>query len=211
MAPRADRAERSRSLLIKAAADALIAGNGAFELQDIARRAKMSVGLAYHRFGSKAGLIAAVVDHFYDELERAIDLGDFHGKDWAVREHERLSRLINFLYGHKLAVIIISKLARDPEVAVVEAERWSDLITAAARNLIKGQERGQISRTSDAAILAALISGGVRHAVGQALASERRPSPADLTNEIWTFITGGLRLNAPMAAILPLKRKKASA
>ncbi|MBL8644817.1 MAG: TetR family transcriptional regulator, partial [Rhodospirillaceae bacterium] len=138
---RGGRAERSRLTLIKAASAALVAGNGDFELQDIARRARVSVGLAYHRFGSKAGLIAAVVDAFYDELGKAIDLHDFHHKDWAVRERERLSRLIDFLYTHKLAAVIISTLARDPEVAAVEAKRWTDLIAFGTRNILKSQER----------------------------------------------------------------------
>ena len=89
MTERIDRAKRSRAVLIEAAAASLVDGNGAFEIQDVARRAQVSVGLAYHRFGSKAGLIAAVVDHFYDELERAIDLGDLLEGEWAAREHER--------------------------------------------------------------------------------------------------------------------------
>lgn len=205
MAQRASKSERSRTLLIKAASEALIAGNGAFELQDVARRADVSVGLAYHRFGSKAGLIAAVVDHFYDEIDQTIDLADVHQTDWAVREQERLSRLIDFLYSTPLAAVIISKLARDPEVAVVEAERWNDLIASATRNIIKGQDRGQISRAHNPMILAALISGGVRHAVGHALAATPRPSKTELMQDIWNFITGGLQLNKRTAPALILK------
>src|SRR4029079_18638617 len=124
----------------------------AFELQDIAKRARVSVGLAYHRFGSKAGLIAAVVEHFYDELERAIDLGDFRVQDWAVRERERLSRLVRFLYRDELATVVLSTLTRDPQVAVVESERWHKLIDAAARNLGRGQSRGQVARRHDAGV-----------------------------------------------------------
>lgn len=199
MARQAERSERSRALLVRAAGDALIAGDGAFELQDVARRAGVSIGLAYHRFGSKAGLIAAVVDHFYDELDRAIDLADFRSLDWTEREHERLRRLVGFLYGDKLAAIVISTLARDPEVAVVEAERWRDLIAAAARNIEKGQRRGQIPAKYNALVVAALISGGVRHAVGQALASKPRPPQEELMREIWGFITGGFRLSLPRA------------
>ena len=30
---------------------------------------QVSVGLAYHHFGSKGGLIAAVVDDFYERLD----------------------------------------------------------------------------------------------------------------------------------------------
>ena len=55
--------------LIRAAQAELIQGGGLLEMQAVARRAKVSVGLAYHHFGSKAGLIAAVVQSFYDRLE----------------------------------------------------------------------------------------------------------------------------------------------
>jgi AcrR family transcriptional regulator len=208
MAKQTDRANRSRAALIDAAAAALIAGNGTFELQDIAQRAQVSVGLAYHRFGSKAGLIAAVVDHFYDELEQAIDLGDVHETDWAVRERERLSRLVRFLYGHELATIIHSTLTRDPQVAVVEGERWHDLIAAAARNLRKGQARGQLATHHDAAVMAAAILGAVRHAVGHALAAKPRPTAAALNSQLWEFIAGGLGLERPAAKVIPLKRRR---
>jgi AcrR family transcriptional regulator len=208
MSERVDRARRSRAVLVEAAIAALVAGNGDFELQDIARRAQVSVGLAYHRFGSKAGLIAAVVDHFYDQLEQAIDLGDFHEEDWGIREKERLSRLVNFLYRHDLATIVFSTLTRDPQVAVVEAERWRALIETAARNLRKGQARGQVSARHDAGVLAALVLGAVRHAVGHALSARPRPSIAALNDDLWTFIARGLGLEPHTAEVVSIKSRK---
>jgi AcrR family transcriptional regulator len=197
MAARTARSERSREMIVAAAADALVDGDGDFELQEVARRAGVSVGLPYHRFGSKSGLIAAVVDNFYDELDQAIDLSDLPPDDWTVRERERVSRLIDFLYDHPLAAIIISRLARDPGVAAVEGERWRRVIALAARNIAKGQQRGQIPTQYDPDILAAMICGGVRHAAGQALAADPRPAREALTRELWDFILGGLRLPAP--------------
>lgn len=208
MTQRVDRAQRSRVVLVEATAAALVAGKGDFELQDVARRAQVSVGLAYHRFGSKAGLITAVVDHFYDELEEAIDLRDLDERDWALRERERLSRLVRFLHRHELATIIFSTLTRDPQVAVVESERWRDLIAAAARNLSKGQARGQIASHHDAGVLASLVLGAVRHAVGHALAAQPRPTTAVLTTEIWTFISRGLGLKPASASVVPIKRRQ---
>ena len=55
--------------LIRATQAELIHGQGRLEMQAVAKRAKVSVGLAYHHFGSKAGLIAAVVEGFYNRLE----------------------------------------------------------------------------------------------------------------------------------------------
>ncbi|CAN5850370.1 hypothetical protein BH11PSE1_BH11PSE1_02880 [soil metagenome] len=54
--------------LIRAAQEELIASHGLLEMQAVAKRAKVSVGLAYHHFGSKAGLIATVVEGFYNRL-----------------------------------------------------------------------------------------------------------------------------------------------
>ena len=41
--------------LIRAAEAELIATHGHLEMQAVAKRAKLSVGLAYHHFGSKLG------------------------------------------------------------------------------------------------------------------------------------------------------------
>lgn len=189
------RTEQSRSSLIQAAGEALVAGQGNFELQEVARRAGVSVGLPYHRFGSKAGLIAAVVDRFYDEIERVITLSDVREQDWAWREQIRLSRLVAFLYRTPLADVIISTLAREPEVAVVEGQRWSQLITITASNIQKGQKRGQLPADFNADILAALICGGVRHAAGLALQQKPRPKEAQLVRQIWSFVSTGLQLD----------------
>lgn len=188
------RIEQSRSSLIQAACEALIDGNGNFELQDVARRAGVSVGLPYHRFGSKAGLIAAVVDQFYNDIERVITLHDVAEQDWAKREQIRLSRLVSCLYNNALAVVIISTLAKEPEVAAVESERWSQLITLTASNIQKGQKRGQLPQHFSADMLAALICGGVRHAAGLALQQKPRPSEEELVRQIWSFISTGLQL-----------------
>ncbi|HET6563945.1 MAG TPA: TetR/AcrR family transcriptional regulator [Xanthomonadales bacterium] len=189
------RTEQSRNSLIQAACEALVAGQGNFELQDVARRAGVSVGLPYHRFGSKAGLIAAVVEQFYDEIEQVITLSDVREQDWAKREQVRLSRLVAFLYRTPLAAVIISTLAREPEVAVVEARRWSRLITITASNIHKGQKRGQLPTDFEPEILAALICGGARHAAGLALQRQPRPDEAALVRQMWSFISTGLRLN----------------
>src|SRR5690554_5193406 len=58
--------------LLAAAQTELIEGQGQLEMVAVARRAKVSAGLAYHYFGSKAGLIAAVVEAFYDRYDAAV-------------------------------------------------------------------------------------------------------------------------------------------
>ena len=51
MALQPERAELSRARIIEAARQVLVEGGGDFELADLARRAGVSVGLPYHRFG----------------------------------------------------------------------------------------------------------------------------------------------------------------
>jgi AcrR family transcriptional regulator len=180
--------------LIEAAREALLAGDGDFELVELARRAGTSVGLPYHRFGSKSALIAEVVGEFYDGLWRALNLADFAALDWSTRERERLRRLVQFLYAERLSRLVISTLGRDPQVAALENARWEELIAAAARNLEKAQQRGQIAADLDPALTAALINGGIRHAIGLALAARPRRPQQKMVDEIWSFISRALGL-----------------
>lgn len=82
---------RTRERLIQAAEEELILGHGHLEMQAVAKRAQLSVGLAYHHFGSKAGLIAAVVEGFYSLLDDAAFAGaNLTSECWAGREKKRV-------------------------------------------------------------------------------------------------------------------------
>src|ERR1700735_4382059 len=107
--------------LIRAAQEELIQGRGLLEMQAVAKRAKASVGLAYHHFGSKAGLIAAVVEAFYDRLEDvAFKPSNLVSSDWAGREKERIAAYIAFHYDHPFAPLMVGPLSRAAEVLDVE-------------------------------------------------------------------------------------------
>jgi len=202
------RSEASRQRLIDAAIEALINGHGSFDLQDVARRAGVSVGLPSHRFGSKAGLVAAVVNHFYDEVAAAITLTDFEATDWTLREQERLSRLIGYLYRNPLSEIIFASLAREPEVAAVETQRWEELIALTASNITKGQKRAQLPQECSASTLSALICGGIRHAIASALSTRPRPSQARLKRDIWAFVSAGLQLDPRVSGATPKRKSR---
>lgn len=212
-----DRAGQTRARIMEAARQALLEGGGDFELSDLARRAGTSIGLPYHRFGSKSGLIASIVTDFYDGIWRAVNLADFAPLDWAVRERERLRRLVDFLYGDPLSGLIISTLARDPEVAALEATRWSAMIEASGRNLAKAQRRAQIAADIDPALTAAMINGGIRHAIGLGLATRPRRTRQAMVEEIWNFVSRALRLeppsriDEPRRAAAAARRKRTSA
>jgi AcrR family transcriptional regulator len=181
--------------LIRAAQDELVHRGGLLEMQAVAARAKVSVGLAYHHFGSKAGLIAAVVQSFYDRLEDvAFDPAKLTSPDWAGREKERIAAYIAFHYLHPFAPLVIGPLSRAAEVLDVEQAFTRRQLVAGAYNMRAGQRAGVIAADLDPRLTTALVIGGIRQALIGALTRARRPDPGELTQKIWVFVAGALRL-----------------
>jgi AcrR family transcriptional regulator len=183
--------------LVRAAQEELIQSHGLLEMQAVAKRAKVSVGLAYHHFGSKAGLIAAVVEGFYNRLEEAaFSPSKLISSDWAGREKERIAAYISFHYDHPFAPLVVGALSRAPEVLDVEQAFTRRQLTAGAHNLRAGQRDGVIPSDLDPRLTIALMIGGIRQALIGALTSGHRPDRAELTDNIWVFVAGALRLPA---------------
>jgi AcrR family transcriptional regulator len=181
--------------LVRAAQDELIHGGGLLEMQAVARRAKVSVGLAYHHFGSKAGLIAAVVEAFYDRLEEAaFNPSNLTSSNWAGREKERIAAYISFHYDHPFAPLVVGPLSRAAEVLDVEQAFTKRQLAAGAHNLRAGQRDGVIPADLDPRLTIALMIGGIRQALIGALTKGQRPDRKELTEKIWIFIVGALRL-----------------
>jgi len=187
----------TREKLISAAEEELIQGQGHLEMQAVARRAQVSVGLAYHHFGSKAGLIAAVVEEFYGQLDEAAFSGArLTAKTWADRERERIGAYIAFHYDHPFAPLVIGALSRAPEVLDVETAFTGRQLAAGARMLQAAQRDGIVPDDIDPHLTIALMIGGIRQALIGTLMSEPRPDRKKLTNDIWSFIAAALRLSA---------------
>jgi AcrR family transcriptional regulator len=181
--------------LIRAAQEELIQGGGLLEMQAVARRAKVSVGLAYHHFGSKAGLIAAVVEAFYDRLEdAAFNPESLASSTWAGREKERIAAYISFHYDHPFAPLVVGPLSRAPEVLDVEEAFTRRQLAGGAHNLRVGQRDGVVPDDLDPRLTIALMIGGIRQALIGALTKAERPDRSELTEKIWIFIAGALRL-----------------
>ena len=187
----------ARERLIRAAQDELIQGHGLLEMQAVAQRARVSVGLAYHHFGSKAGLIAAVVEAFYQRLEEAaFSPARLVSQDWAGREKERVAAYISFHYDHPFAPLVVGPLSRAAEVLDVEQAFTKRQLIAGAHNLRVAQRQGVIPADFDPHLTIALMIGGIRQALIGALVKGQRPDRRELTDKIWTFLTGALRLPA---------------
>lgn len=195
------RGAATRQRLLDAAAAQLIAHDGALEVEAVAVHAGVSIGLMYRYFGSKAGLVAAVVEAFYDRCDRQVmDRNPIPGADWGTRERERTARYVAFLYNEPLAPVIYSRLGREPDVAAIDARRVAGHVALAARNIARGQQRGEIPAHLDAGLAGAMVIGGLRQAVDDALAREQRPDAETLIEELWRFIVAAVRFR-PVADV----------
>ena len=186
---------KTRERLIRAAEKELIRNHGHLEMQAVAKRAQVSVGLAYHHFGSKAGLIAAVVEAFYSRLDEVVfnDAG-LPSERWADRERRRIEAYIAFHYDHPFAPLVIGALSRAPEVLDVERAFTNRQLAGGARMLEAAQRKGFVPDHIAPDLTIALMIGGIRQALIGVLMSEQRPDPKKLTDEIWAFMAGALRL-----------------
>ncbi len=187
------RGAATRQKLLEAAEAELIERDGALEVASVAARAGVSVGLLYRYFGSKAGLVAAVVDEFYTQLLDATSKAREAGDTWSEREKARTEISVDFHYSQPLARVILSRLSRDADVAALEVDRLAKVIDDAARSVQRGQRRGEIPEDVDARTVAAMLIGGFRIAMAEALTRRTRPDQQKLTEEMWRFVRHGAR------------------
>ncbi len=175
--PVSHRGDGARARIVAAALEALVEGDGEFEIGDVARRAKVSVGLAYHYFGSKAGLISVLITDFHNRHEAVVNQSFDKSLPWPVREKARLKASIEFLYSDPVTPVMMGKLSSSAEVIAIDTGRRAAMVEMAARN-----------------VAAAAIIGGINQAVAQAISSRRRPASDQLAERLWSFIAGGLSL-----------------
>ncbi len=185
----------TRQLLLHCAMQELVANKGTLEIGDVTKRAGVSAGAPYHHFGSKSGLIAAVVDDFYERYDTSVMNVEIAGRHWATREETRVKMIVEFHYNDPLSPIILSQLSRDPIVAQVEARWLSAHIAKGARNIANGQRDGDISNSLDPELAAAMILGGLRQTIVHALARKTVPRRGALARELWAFVLAVSRAN----------------
>ena len=187
--PKTARGRASRDKLITAARDELIQRSGNLEVESVARRAGTSTGLIYRHFGSRAGLVGAVVDDFYTRYRtEALETNPAPGASMAVRERRRTELSAAFHYHDPLAAIVLSNLHLDSEVGLQEAVHTNEMIALATKVMRLGITRGQIPKDRDPDLVAAMIIGGMRHVLARSLAtgvSQKRAA-----RQLWTFIAG---------------------
>jgi AcrR family transcriptional regulator len=117
---------------------------GNIEVVDVARRAGVSVGLPYRYFGTRSGLVSAVISDFYDRLDEAVTNREFDGDTWYDRERARVTSWVDHLYDDPLAPVVLGRLGGDAETAGIETQRLHKAIELGARNIARGQRDGDL-------------------------------------------------------------------
>lgn len=187
----------SRARLVQAARDELIERSGMLEVDSVAQRAGTSVGLIYRHFGSRAGLVGAVVDDFYDRFRaEAFEINPAPGAGFAERERRRTALYVAFHYADPLARVIVHNLHLDAEVAAMEARHRREMIRLAESMMRLGQRRGQLPVDRDPALIGAMIIGGLREGLGVALSGEQWADQEETARQLWVLVAGIIGVDA---------------
>lgn len=191
------RGAASRARLVQAARDELIERSGMLEVDSVAQRAGTSVGLIYRHFGSRAGLVGAVVDDFYDRFRaEAFEINPAPGAGFAERERRRTALYVAFHYADPLARVIVHNLHLDAEVAAMEARHRREMIRLAESMMRLGQRRGQLPVDRDPALIGAMIIGGLREGLGVALSGEQWADQEETARQLWVLVAGIIGVDA---------------
>jgi len=191
------RATDSRERLLAAAAHEL-ATTGELEVAAVARRAGVSTGLPYRYFGTRSGLLVAVLDGFYERLHAAAALRTYPATTWADRERQRVRDWVGFLYSEPLARRVLGGPVGDAEVVAANARRLHLLVALGARNIAHAQRAGELPADRDPELLAAAVLGGTNTVVAVALVRDPRPPAEDLVEQLWAFVRGAVGLAPPV-------------
>lgn len=184
----------TRAQLLSAAA-AELAARGRIEIGPVAEAVGISQSALYRYFDGRDGLVAAVVEQFYDDYETEVFARtDVPGTTWAEREALRLEREVEFFYRHPLGPAVACGLLREPAATAVDAERTRAHGLQAGRNIRAGQKTGELDREVDAALAGAAIMGAVRAMLAEALGRGDPPPTSDVAR---TALQAGAALLGP--------------
>lgn len=194
--PQTPRGVATRSRLLDAARRELIERRGVLEVDSVARRAGVSVGLIYRHFGSKAGLVSVVVQAFYKRFEEdVITSNPAPGAGWVEREYLRTVRAVAFHYEDPLAPIVLARLHLEPAVAAIEARQLDAHIEMSADNVAYGQRAGLVPKDIDPHFAGAMVLGGLRRVLVDALGRNPRPQQQEVATQLWRFVAAVLGIS----------------
>ena len=190
------RGAAARERLLRAAADEL-GETGELEVAAVARRAGVSAGLPYRYFGTRSGLLIAVLDGFYQRLGAAAALRVYDAPHWAERERQRIHDWVTALYADPLAPVVLGGLVGDAEVAAANTRHLHLLIELGARNIARAQHAGDLPAGRDPEFLAAATLGAMNALLAVTLTRTPLTPAAEVIAQAWLVVSGAVGLSAP--------------
>lgn len=194
--PSTTKGKATRERLLAVASELAISSQGHIELAQVAEQAGVVQGVVHRYFGSKSGLISAMVDDYYDRFHKQVlELYLNDTGDWAVHERLRLRMGIQFHYDEPLSAVLHSTFVRDPVVARREAERIDGVIDLTARGIVRAQSRGELPQHIDPELAGAAMFGAMQAVLSKALNRPTRPSQEQLEMILWQQVAASVGLS----------------
>ena len=206
--PRTAKGLATRQRLLECARDVAIANDGHFEIAWVAEAAGVVPGLVNRYFGSRSGLVSALIDDFFGRLRaEVLDLNLDDRGSWAQHERIRLEKGVAFHYADPASVVIYTRLSREPEVAATEARHIDMVIKHGAANIRRGQKRGELPASVDPELAGAAMFGAMQRVMVAALGRVPRPRPDRVTEILWRQVAAAVDIE-PYAEIEPSQRRQ---
>jgi AcrR family transcriptional regulator len=194
--PRTQKGRATRKRLLACARDIAIANDGHIEIAWVAEAAGVVPSLVNRYFGSRAGLVSALLDDFFDRLRLEVldlDLDDLG--TWVQHERIRLEKGVHFHYTDPAAVVIYTRLSREPEVALTENLHIDKIVKHAAANIRRGQKRGELTSSIDPELAGAAMFGAMQRVMVTALGRAPRPRPDRIVEVLWRQIAAAVEID----------------
>jgi len=194
--PKTQKGRATRERLLASARDIAIANDGHVEIAWVAEAAGVVPSLVNRYFGSRSGLISALFDDFFDRLRaEVLDLYLDDRGTWAQHERIRLERGVHFHYTDPAAVVIYTRLSREPEVALTENRHIDKVVKHAAANIRRGQKRGELASSIDPELAGAAMFGAMQRVMVTALSRTPRPRPDRVVEVLWRQIAAAVEID----------------
>jgi AcrR family transcriptional regulator len=194
--PRTQKGRATRERLLACARDIAIGNDGHVEIAWVADAAGVVPSLVNRYFGSRAGLISALLDDFFGRLRtEVLDLNLDNQGTWAQHERIRLEKGVHFHYTDPAAVVIYTGLSREPEVALTENRHIDRVVKHAAASIRRGQKRGELPSSIDPELAGAAMFGAMQRVMVTALGRTPRPRPDRVVEILWRQIAAAVDIN----------------
>jgi AcrR family transcriptional regulator len=194
--PRTQKGRATRERLLACARDIAIANDGHIEIAWVAEAAGVVPSLVNRYFGSRAGLVSALLDDFFERLRvEVLGLNLDNLGTWLQHERIRLEKGVNFHYTDPAAVVIYTRLSREPEVALTENRHIDEIVKHAAANIRRGQQRGELPSSVDPELAGAAMFGAMQRVMVTALSRTPRPRPDRIVDVLWRQIAAAVDID----------------